>query len=384
MSGQLTMETELDKELANLRARISELETVINISPAMTFRWRVADGWPVEFASESVSQLGYSADDFVSGRVSWPGITLPEDCARLEKEVGDILAAGGSEFHNEYRLITKSGEVRWIADRNRVIRDRDGNVTHIQGVAMDITERRETESELKGSQKMLRSLAKHLQSAVEAERTRVSRQVHDDLGQALTGLRMDLAWLARRLQSGESAGGNCDEILEKVDQMFELIDSTAVSVRELCTELRPGILDDLGLEAAVEWGCERFSERTGIECVHRLRLHENQPDDLVATAFFRILQECFTNIFRHAAAQSVSIQLNAQNGMYVLVVKDDGKGITEEDANSQQSIGLIGMRERAHAVGGEIQVCGEEGRGTTVTATVPIQRIPAADEESCL
>ncbi|HKQ38242.1 MAG TPA: ATP-binding protein [Verrucomicrobiae bacterium] len=229
-------------------------------------------------------------------------------------------------------------------------------------------ERKRAEDKLRRSLEQLRALSVYLQYVREDERIRISRQVHDELGQALTGLKMDLYWLANRLPK------KFRSVHEKTRAMSSHIDETIQTVRRIATELRPGVLDDLGLVAALEWQAQEFQKRTGIECVVTSDLKETILDQDLNTAFFRIFQETLTNIIRHAQASRVEVHLQQDESALVLEVKDNGRGISEAELNDTRSIGVLGMRERAALLQGELQITGIPGRGTTVTVRIPLAR----------
>lgn len=229
-------------------------------------------------------------------------------------------------------------------------------------------ERRRAEERLRDSHEQLRALSVYLQYVREEERTRIAREVHDVLGQALTGLKLDLAWVAGRLPRSQRL------LLEKLQTMADRVDETIQSIRRIATELRPGILDDLGLVAALEWQANEFQSRTGIECHVTSSLHDTQLDADLNTAFFRIFQETLTNIMRHANATRVEVDSRREGGQVVLTVRDNGRGIAPGEARDRRSIGLLGMEERAGLLGGEFAIAGEPGRGTTVTVKIPLVR----------
>jgi PAS domain S-box-containing protein len=229
-----------------------------------------------------------------------------------------------------------------------------------------VSERKRAEARLRESREQLRNLAARLQSVREEERAHIAREIHDELGQSLTGLKMDLAWLASRLPEDQPW------LREKPQDMRRLIDATIQTVRKIATELRPGILDDLGLTAAIEWQAQEFQARTGIACEFISRLEEFPLERDRSTAIFRIFQETLTNVARHAQATRVSVSLRAHNGSLVLEVRDNGKGVTAEELADPQSLGLLGMRERALLFGGEVSISGQPGAGTTVTAQIPL------------
>lgn len=241
----------------------------------------------------------------------------------------------------------------------------DGNISKL-GILRDITEHKKVDDEIRESREQLRNLSAYLHSAREEERKLVAREIHDELGQSLTALKMDLCWLSKRLPQD-------NELLsEKTEIMVELIDRTIQTVQKISTELRPGILDDLGLMAAIEWQADEFTNRMGIKC----ELSPGSKHIVVnaehATAIFRIFQETLTNVARHAQATRVRVILRQKAGKLVLQIRDNGIGIKEEQIIDPESIGLIGIRERARSQGGEAEISGIQGKGTTVTLTIPL------------
>ena len=221
---------------------------------------------------------------------------------------------------------------------------------------------------LRSSRERLRALAAHLQDARENERSLIAREIHDELGSMLTGLKIDLSWLAGRLPADQMS------LLEKTQTMSKLVSNIIQSVRRISTDLRPGMLDDLGLVAAIEWQTQEFQARTGICAQFKSRLGNGQFDRELDTAVFRILQETLTNVARHANATRVDITLRAKVNSVVLTVGDNGKGITRRQISHRTSLGILGMRERALLLGGEVIIVGLPGKGTTVTVEIPIKR----------
>jgi signal transduction histidine kinase len=224
------------------------------------------------------------------------------------------------------------------------------------------------------SHERLRDLTSHLQVIREEERAVVAREIHDELGQALTALKMDVHWLGNRLHEQDSL------LIEKSRLMSELIDRTVKSVRRICAELRPGLLDDFGLSAAIEWEAQEFSKRTDIECQI-----VSDPEDMVlpqeiSTAIFRIFQETMTNIARHANATQVDITLKRGQEKIKMSVSDNGEGITQEQIQDSRSFGITGMRERVHYLGGNLFISGNT-HGTTVSVVIPIQKQGDVDDK---
>jgi signal transduction histidine kinase len=232
-------------------------------------------------------------------------------------------------------------------------------------LAGESADHQRTEDEFRRSTEQLRELSARLQSVREEERTRISRAIHDELGQTLTGLKMDVAWLQGHLDPEQPA------LLAKTQAMSDLIDTTVQVVRRISTELRPGILD-LGLVATIEWQLQEFQTRTGIKSNLISTLEETTLDDDGSTAVFRILQEILTNVARHAQATQVAVILEETTEFLTLQVQDNGRGIAAGEVQSPKSIGLLGMQERARLRAGEVQFQGRPGQGTTVTVRLPL------------
>ncbi|MBI2429126.1 MAG: sensor histidine kinase, partial [Ignavibacteriales bacterium] len=214
------------------------------------------------------------------------------------------------------------------------------------------------------SRKQLRALTVRLQSVREEERTHISREIHDDLGQALTGLRMDLVWITNKLSATE------DPVSQRLKSMMQLTDTTIHKVRKIATDLRPGILDDIGLAAAIEWHAKDVGERFGIQFSFDLN-EDIQLDEQRSTAFFRIFQESLTNVMRHAQAKHVHATLKRENNTIVMLIDDDGRGIAPNELSNPRSVGILGMKERAAFFGGEVNVIGVPNKGTTVRVRIP-------------
>jgi PAS domain S-box-containing protein len=215
----------------------------------------------------------------------------------------------------------------------------------------------------------LRALSARLDAAREDERTGIAREIHDQLGQSLTVMKMDLAFIARRADSTQGIAK--EELIDKLRELSVMTDEIIGQTRRISSELRPGVLDDLGLAAALSWQGQEFEKRTGIPCTVRVDLSDDDLPRELSTTIFRGVQEALTNVVRHADAHRVDVVLEETDGSLVLVVRDDGKGIRAEAVNDPRSLGLLGMRERARRVGGSVTFAAAEGGGTTVTFRVP-------------
>jgi signal transduction histidine kinase len=219
---------------------------------------------------------------------------------------------------------------------------------------------------LRESEDKLRRLAAHLISVREEERAHIAREIHDELGQVLTGIKMEVGWLAKRLKE--------PALLEKTDSMSRLIDSTVQTVRKIATGLRPEMLDDMGLVAAVGWQAKDFQKRTGIRCRVKLPPEGTKLDIDVSTTAFRIFQEILTNVARHSRATRVDIDLEVSDDTLRLDVADNGVGIGEAELDGKKSLGLLGMHERALLFGGQVGITGSPGHGTRVAVTLPTRK----------
>jgi len=291
---------------------------------------------------------GYAA--LAIAREKCPDVPFIFVTGTLGEEVAiETLKQGATDYVLKQRLS------RLVPSVHRALRE-----------ASERADRKRAEEQLRQSHEQLRALSVYLQHVREEERTVIAREVHDELGQALTGLKLELTWLANRLPAGLRA------LQAKAKSMAEHIDETIHAVRRIATELRPGLLDTVGLLAALEWQAHEFQTQTGIQCRVKAAIKETLWDQDLNTAFFRIFQETLTNIIRHANATRVNVRLAEMSGHLVLEVKDNGRGISEAEIHNTRSIGLLGMRERAALLGGEVRVSGEPGRGTAVRVRIPL------------
>jgi signal transduction histidine kinase len=228
-------------------------------------------------------------------------------------------------------------------------------------LSAELAERALTEQRLRASEENLRALASHLQSVREEERIHIAREIHDELGQALTGLKYDINALAK---GGGVANDRTTALCRQIDRIIG-------SVRRIASGLRPEVLDEIGLAAAIEWQAREFQRRTGIRCVVETATGFSDPDKERSTALFRVFQELLTNVARHANATRVIVYL-AETDALTLTVEDNGRGIQEKEFESPRSLGFLGLRERVLAFGGSIDVKGQEGRGTRVSVSIPL------------
>jgi PAS domain S-box-containing protein len=304
---------------------------------------------------------GFTKEEVIG--MSWRQMIPPEDLGRME-EYNRRRFVNPQEVPAKYEFTfyRKSGEIRNGLISASLIPSNRQLIVSVN----DITELKQAEKDLKKSREMLRALSAHLHSVREEERANISREIHDDLGQLLTGLKIDLSWLLRHPLPSAS------ELREKVETMSQLIDQTVQTVRRISTELRPRILDDFGLVAALDWQAEEFTKKTGITCLFRSTGQQLDAHPDWAITIFRIFQEALTNVVRHSGASQVEAVLKKNAQGLVLTIRDNGRGISVEEPGQSNSLGLVGMRERALIVGGTIEIRGKKGKGTTVILRLPV------------
>ena len=331
----------------------------------------------------------------------------PEDTKNGRPEHNLAEAVQRGECKDEGWRIRKDGSKFWASVVITALRDPSGNVLGFIKVTRDLTERHEEEvrlkeakdklelhnaqraavlvkvnfelreeiaerkrieEELRKSLEQLRALAARLQLVREEERTLIAREMHDELGQACTAIKMDLASIRRKTNTKQS------QLREKVHSALELVDRMIFTVRRIASELRPRTLDDLGLSAALEWQAQEFEARTGIHCHLSLPEGPLSLDAERSTAIFRIFQESLTNVARHAEATQVDARLEKHGDQLIFIIQDNGKGFDVEQAGTRRSLGLVGMRERALLLDGELKIDGGLGSGATMTLRIPLPR----------
>ncbi len=363
----------LRKKIRERTVALSESEQRIRmiIDTIPTMAWSVQPDGAVDFLNQR--WLDYT------GLTTEQGIKTPTSAIHPEDLPGVLDTwradmARGETFAREMRLRRADGEYRWFLIRTAPLRDGQGGIVKWFGSSVDIEDQKQAVEALLRSKQQLHALIGRLNTVREDEAKRIARELHDDLGQKLTALNMELAHLETTL-----AASSVNQRAQ-IEQMHSVVDQMIEAVQEISSELRLGQLDVLGLTAAIEWQLKEFSHRSRIPCsVTRLDEIESLSD-AQNTAVFRILQEALTNIVRHAGATRVAVSLQAGTEEVVLKIRDNGRGATASELNDRKAIGLLGMRERAQSVGGTVAITSEPGVGTTVLVTIPLAwagRIPA-------
>ncbi|MGH9433905.1 MAG: PAS domain-containing sensor histidine kinase, partial [Terriglobia bacterium] len=313
--------------------------------------------------------VGYTEDELRA--LSFMDITFEDDREASQRLMAELVEGRRQSFNIQKRYRRKDGNLIWANIQVSMVPGTQSIPQFDLAIIEDTTERKRAEEDLRRSLAQLRALAARLQRIREEERTKVAREIHDELGQALTGIKLDLSSLARELPADKKP---------RAEAVLTLVDETIQSVRRISTDLRPAILDAVGLVAAIEWAAEEFETRTGIKC--RLDLPQNEIviDGEQATALFRIFQETLTNVARHANATEVSARLTRENNSLTLKIHDNGMGISKDRLSTGSSLGILGMRERTLLLGGELTISGTPGKGTTVRVRIPqTRRAPSED-----
>ena len=290
----------------------------------------------------------------------------PEDREQQIKNWENKTAKSEPSF-SEYRIIDKAGKQRWINGNAIPVINETGIVTGYLGTISDVSSIKKSEQVLQERTEQLKELSTHLQNVREDERMNIAREIHDELGQQLTGLKMDIAWLQKK------AGQEDPAIKNKFEDTLRLIDGTVRSIRRIATELRPSIIDDLGLNAALEWLVSEFSERMNINIQYENDFDDKNVNPDISIGLFRILQESLTNIAKHANANRVLIILKKVDEALHFSVADDGVGFDNSGGQRQRSFGLLGIRERTYMLQGEYEIFTEPGEGTKIKVCIPLR-----------
>ena len=318
----------------------------------------------IRYFNEKFAEIfGYSMAEMKE--LSYDSLVHPDDLNNIRKIHKKRIQNKRIPARFEFRGKKKDGSDIFL-EADAVKFKENGAITGTRSYIRDITEQKRMADEIKSSREILRSLAAYLQSVREEERTNISREIHDELGQALTALKMDLFWIKGNLSKKPQM------IETKTEEMISLTDTIIKTVKKISSDLRPGLLDDLGLVPAIEWQTQEFQERMQIPCRLKIDSEKMTIEKEESTALFRIFQEALTNIARHAQATNVKVMLDIKKNMVVLKVQDNGTGITKDKVNSPLSLGLVGMMERAKSFGGEVVILGKENEGTSVTVKIPV------------
>lgn len=337
--------------------------------------------------AQRVGNIGSWEWDLVNNKLSWHfetyrilGVDLskfgatfdaflehvhPDDRDSIKEAVNQAIDRK-EKFSIDHRVIHPGGSVKMVHQEAKIMFDETGQAISMIGMVQDITERKQSEEKLKKSRAQLHDLALHLQDVREDERKRIARDIHDDLGQILSVFNLELMGIKNSLEVDQKS------LSENIEEVMKMADNAIDTVQRISSDLRPALLDDLGLFAALEWQTEEFEKRTGIKCELTVEPWNTILSKNITVAIFRIFQEALTNILRHAEATKVYISLKRSVNILTLEVIDNGKGITENEISKSDSLGLLGIRERISPWDGKLHIIGTAGKGTKLTLSVPL------------
>lgn len=319
-----------------------------------------------------LSSTGFTGEELKGKRPL--SFVVPQERSIVREKVIKMLE-GKSKTPFYFRVKIKTDEIRWIMQTVAPVQYNGRRA--LLGFYMDVTEFKKKDEELIVSRERLRNLTIHLQTIREQERTKIAREIHDELGQILTALKIDIAFLMKKTRKE-----NQNVMTDRAQTIMNLLDTAIKTVQRISTELMPGILTHLGLEAAIEWQAEQFSKRTGMACETFIPQANLIKDTDRSIAVFRIFQEALTNIIRHSGATKVKIKLFKENKSLKLCIEDDGRGITNKQITSSTSVGILGMQERARFFGGKFTITGEKKKGTKLVVTIPVNQERLKDSQN--
>ena len=314
----------------------------------------------IEVNEIACKRLGYSKEEFL--QLSPSAIVSQKNINDFNLNMEKLLKEG----HVIYDLVHRAKDKKLIPVEINSLLFLYNEKPTILSIARDITERKQAEEKLRRTSKLLRELATHLQSVREEERTMIAQEIHDELGQVLTALKIQISLLANKLNNDQ------EPLKQKINSLSDMIDASVESVQKISAKLRPGILDELGLIAAIEWQTEEFEKLTNIKCSLVLPKEELVLEKDKSTAIFRIFQEALTNIARHSKATKAQISLLNHQSNIILEIQDNGKGISQDQIKDFKSLGIHGMKERAMVFGGQVNIEGIASKGTIVKVEIPI------------
>ncbi|MDB5226729.1 MAG: domain S-box protein [Bacteroidota bacterium] len=367
-SGSLAMVTDItdrfqaSEKLKHNEKQLKEAQKIAHIGnysyDFITRLWK---------CSEVVDEMSGLTREEIPDFDNWVALMAPEFKQQYLKELEDTIIHAKPNFghYQDYKILrAHTGEERWISITGEIEYDTSGNPISLFGTLQDVTGRKMEEKQLQELNIQLRNLSSHLQTVREEERMHIAREIHDELGQQLTVLKMDIFSLKNKM--------NADSPLmqKKINHMIEMVDTAIQTLKRIATELRPGILDHLGLVAALEWNAKEFQKRSGIRCNFNSGAVSENFSTQINTTVFRIFQESLTNVARHSKANLVEAKLYEKESMLILEVNDNGVGI--RDSNKKTSWGLLGMKERAIILHGDFSIKELEEGGTNVTLKIPL------------
>jgi PAS domain S-box-containing protein len=332
-------------------------------SPLAVIEWDI-QGVITSWSEQAEAVFEWKRSEAIGRKIEDLNLVHAPDRNQVSEVIEALMRGSKTSLKLVNRNNTKTGKVIFCEWYNSVLKNDDGNVFSCMSLVQDITETKRAETELLEKNEQLRNLSAHLQDILEEERANIAREIHDELGERLTGIRLDISWIESHLSEA------C--IKDRFPALIKLVDDTIKTVRKISTELRPSLLDDFGLVDAIEWQAAEFEKRTGISCKVKSFVRQNLTNKKIEITLFRIFQESLTNILRHAEASQISVQLLLAENTVELTIADDGVGMDFNMVKHKKTLGLMGMKERVLMVNGEYNITSNIGKGTTITVSVPI------------
>ncbi|HXU26742.1 MAG TPA: PAS domain S-box protein [Bacteroidia bacterium] len=374
-SRNITENKLAEMRLTEFTSNLIEIKNKLELSE---FRLKQAQAiahvgnWEFDFESggvlwsdENCRIYGVSPKENKQSYETWRSFIHPEDLKRvlqiLENSYNTLIP---SSYY--YRIVRKDGSIRYVYTVTQFNFDTNGEAVSLYGVTHDVTKQKLAEQEIIIRKDELQALSNHIQNVREEERKLISRELHDELGQQLTALKMDISWIISKQNNTD------DATVSKLKEMLQFSDGLIATIRRILADLRPAIIDDLGLIATLEWKCDDFFEKTGIPCHFTSKINERKFDDNFSINVYRIVQESLTNITRHAEAKLVTVLVREDETSFYLEITDDGNGIKNEPTQKVKSFGVLGMKERAVLLGGELSVTGALNKGTSIKLKLPL------------
>jgi len=356
--------TERKKGAEIIRISNERYDMIAKATNDSIWDWNLLTNKVIRDEKKLETLFGYEGWNETEVDYFWNKIAHPEDWERVTKRRNAIFKnASQNYWEDEYRFLKTNGEYAYVHDRGYIIRNEDGKPIRMIGASQDITERKKDEKELQEKNIELKLLSAYLQNVREEERKYIAREVHDELGQLASALKIDIDWLGIKIVALEEPAKN------RIAHANKTIEVLINSVRKIASSLRPSILDDFGLNAALLWQCAEFQNLNGIECIFEPGFDDKDLNINIKTELFRMAQESLTNVMRHAKAGSVTVSTKEDIENIYLTIADNGQGF--EPAQRKNTLGMIGLRERALSLGGKLQIESAIGKGTTICAIVP-------------
>jgi two-component system, NarL family, sensor histidine kinase UhpB len=351
-----------DKRQAEVKFRtlVEQIQAIIYIIDLGTSR-------SLDYISPQIRTLGFTPEEWLAQPDLHVRQIHPDDRA-LAMRLIEESRTKGTPLHHEYRMLTRDGQVMWFRDEAVFIKDESGHKLCMQGILVDITRNKLAEEALRVSQEELRKLAAHQETIKEDERKRIAQEIHDELGGLLTGIK---AYISVSIDRATQAGMTPDPLLADAAGLAK---DAIETVRKVITDLRPSVLDQLGIWAALEWYVEQIEMRSGLmcDCTIDASVAVVELDAERSMMVFRIVQEALTNVVRHAQASAVTIHTERKDDLLFVKIRDNGKGIDTDRLLNRESWGILGMMERTRHFGGELKITGEAGQGTLLVLQMPL------------